>query len=424
MKNTLKGLVTSFIESIDMLSYLMKNHHRRTTILAYYLGREMNLSEKELSDLVIAASIHDIGALTTQERDELIKMDIVNPNPHAMLGNYMVESFKPIGNVAKIIFYHHWAYQDDNKWIKEKGRVPLQSYILHVADRIEILSKENIPIVEQKKEILRTIRSYNGSLFHPDVIGALDAIASDDEFWKSVDHLDMTTILDMGMGKELDIELTLEHLEEFAYAMSKAIDIRSEFTTAHSFGVSAVAHKIATLLGYTDEKIRLIRVAGLLHDIGKIAIPIEIIDKKGRLTEEERRIVQEHAYYTFIILNDVKGLEDITKWASNHHEDHKGTGYPNHVKENLISEEMDIIAYSDIYAALSEERPYRKGLCKNDILKIMEEEFKEKHGERLFQLIKEHVDEIDILCKESIREGHKRFETFKKFTDQYVHIAS
>lgn len=414
MNTTLKGLIISFTKSVDLYNYLLKNHHRRTAIVAYSIGKEMGLTKKELSDLVIAASLHDIGALTVKERDELIHMDVENPMPHARIGYYMLESFELFGNISRIVYYHHWSYENDQNWIREVGKVPIQSYIIHVADRIEILIDAGQPILLQKNKIIETIDSYKDTLFHPEVVEAFERVSKKDKFWLDIDNMELNTLLEEAISDSFAVELTLEMIEEFAFTISKIIDTRSEFTISHSFGVSEVAYKIAELLGYDEVKKRKIRVAGLLHDIGKIAIPTSIIEKKGSLDVDERIEVQTHAYYSFLILSNIKGLDEICEWACNHHENHDGSGYPMNLFEGL-TEEMDVIAYADIYTALSEDRPYRASLSTEKILEILGSEFTEKHGKHVYEVIREHVEEIDRGCKDAIRDGENRYHLFGEF---------
>lgn len=424
MNTTLKGLIMSFTKSIDLYNYLLKNHHRRTAIAAYYIGNTMNLSKEEMSNLVIGAALHDIGALSLSERDALIQMDVENPHPHSRLGCYMLESFEPFFKVSRILYYHHWAYENNNEWIDEVGQVPIQSYILHVADRIEILIRQDKPVLLQKQAIKEKIQSYSGTLFHPDVVKAFQCASEQDAFWLDIDNLDLNTILENAMSKELEIELTMDVLEQFAYTISKIIDCRSKFTISHSFGVSAVAYELAGIMGYSEEKRRLIRVAGLLHDMGKIAISPAIIEKTGALDSEERMEIQTHAYYTYLILKDIDGLGEISEWASNHHENHDGSGYPKNLLETGFTEEMDIISYADIYTALSENRPYRSSLEPSQILSILESQYISKHGEHVFRIIEEHVNKLDKVCKEAIRDGENRFEIFTEFSKRYFQVVS
>ena len=363
--------------------------------------------------------MHDIGALTVTERDQLIHMDIDNPHPHARLGSYMLDSFEPFHKISNILFYHHWDYQLDEEWIPEKGKVPIESYILHVADRIDILISPKLPILAQKNEVKDKIVSYKGKLFHPGVVEAFEKEASKDTFWLDIYNLAMDNVLDFSIAKSFEIEMTMDLLEQFAYTISKIIDSRSKFTTAHSFGVSAVAYEIAGYMDYTEQKKRELRVAGLLHDIGKIAVPCEIIEKNGALSSEERTDIQTHVYFTDLILQNIDGLCDIASWASHHHENHDGSGYPESLTEIGITEEMDILSYADIYTALSEDRPYRQGLEMKKIEEILESQFREKHGNRVFQIVISNMPQIDAVCKAAIRDGINRYQIYEELAQKY-----
>ena len=180
-----------------------------------------------------------------------------------------------------------------------------------------------------------------------------------------------------------------------------------------------MAYKIAEILDYPEEKKRELLVAGLLHDIGKIAIPSELIEKNGKLTPAERTNVQTHAYFTDVILKDVDGLDGIAEWAAHHHENHDGSGYPENLTEKNISEEMDILSYADIYTALSENRPYRTGLSLEEISVILKDQFEDKHGEKIYQIVRDHLPAIDEVCKFAIRDGNNRFEIYEELAKQY-----
>jgi len=411
MNITLKEVLMSFTKAIDVYNYLLKNHHRRTAIIAYQIGKEYKLSEERLSNLVIAAALHDIGALTIEERDKLIEMDVKDPFPHCNLGCYMLESFAPFSQISKIIYYHHKHYDDRDGLYK--GEVPVESFLLHIADRTDILIEPAQPVLMQRKRIVDKINSYSGTVFHPKLVEAFVKATKSDFFWLNIDNMDLDTIMERSVSHRFDIEMTLPLLEQFAYTISKIIDCRSSFTISHSFGVSEVTLLLCKYMGYSEEKCCKMKVAGLLHDMGKVAVATEIIEKKGLLSKKEKMNVQTHAYYTNLILESMRGLEEIAEWASSHHENHDGTGYPRKLHTGHISEEMDIIAYADIYTALSEERPYRKEMSRKQILGILQNQFVVKHGDKVFQVIREHQVEIDEICKKSVKEGIHCFLVYK-----------
>lgn len=424
METTLKELIKSFAKSIDLYNYLLKSHHRRVAIAAYHIGKYYGLNEEQLSDLVIASALHDIGALTVKERDELVVMDIENPHPHARLGCYMLESFPPFEKVSNIVYYHHWSYQDNDSYIERVGPVPIESYIIHVADRLDILTNPSASIHQQKSLLIEKITQYQGTLFHPKVVDAFLEVSKNDIFWLDMINIDMDQILEDGISRNLEINMDIRLMEDFAFTISKIIDSRSKFTISHSFGVSRIAYELGKLLEYSEEKCRKLNVAGLLHDIGKIAIPSEMIEKKGELNQFERENVQEHVYFTHLVLHNMAGLEEVANWASHHHENHLGTGYPEHLTKDDITEEMDVISYADIFTSLVENRPYRAGLKLSQIMSLLENDFQTKHGTKIFKLIEQHQEWLYVICKEAVSLGEKRYDRFKYLSRDNYNVHS
>ncbi len=111
-KISLKNVLLSIIKAIDLYNFLLKDHHRRTTIIAYQLGNAYGLEGEQLSNLILSASLHDIGALHIKERDQLLEVDVENPDPHQILGEKILKGFKPFTKLSKIIRHHHVVYSD------------------------------------------------------------------------------------------------------------------------------------------------------------------------------------------------------------------------------------------------------------------------------------------------------------------------
>ena len=115
------------------------------------------------------------------------------------------------------------------------------------------------------------------------------------------------------------------------------------------------------------------KIAGLLHDIGKLAIPTKILDKNGPLTEEEFSVIKSHTYYTKLILDKIDNISDISLWASSHHEKLNVKVYPRRLKAEELSEECRIIGVCDIYQSLTADRPYRKGMYMYQAFEILDD---------------------------------------------------
>lgn len=403
---TLKEIMVSIITSIDLISFLLKNHHRRVAIIAYHLGVECNLDNRSLSNLVMAASLHDIGALSVKERDQLIEMDINDPYPHALLGGNMLESFSYLKDVSVIIKNHHIRWEDSNH-----SNAPIESYILHLADRIEILIDKDKWILNQVSDIKSKILEYEGVLFAPFCIEAFLNRVDIESFWLDIDSISMDELLNRVIFTD-EINMDIELLEELAYTFSRIIDFRSKFTFSHSSGVGIIAHEIAKLCNLDDDICREMKIAGFLHDIGKIGVPTELIDKPSKLSDFEFNMMKAHPYYTNRILSNIKGFDRICKWSSLHHERRDGTGYPNHITNKEFNLEIEILACADLIAALSEDRPYRKGMDDESIIELLNKGDDQILNTTVLEVVNDNFEHLTELRKNV---KNKEYGIYKSF---------
>jgi putative nucleotidyltransferase with HDIG domain len=157
-------------------------------------------------------------------------------------------------------------------------------------------------------------------------------------------------------------------------ALARTVDAKSPWTAGHSERVAKVAIEIGLVLGLSTDEIENLQRAALLHDIGKIATPARILDKPGRLSDEERRLVQEHPTAGARILEPIAAYESVIPGVLQHHERYDGKGYPNGLAGEDISLTGRIMAVADVYDSLISDRPYRPGLDKERVLRIIKKE--------------------------------------------------
>ena len=197
-------------------------------------------------------------------------------------------------------------------------------------------------------------------------------VSNREEFW-----LDMVSprlyslLLHEGPFRRVEIDLT--DISKISELFRNIIDFRSRFTSTHSSGVAASAAMLARLFGLTETEIKLMEVAGNLHDLGKLAIPNRILDKPGELTGQEMAIMKSHTYFTYSVINTIGGLQQIAEWAAYHHEKLDGTGYPFRKTSNELNIGSRIMAVADIFTALAEDRPYREGMQNDKITGILKD---------------------------------------------------
>lgn len=150
-------------------------------------------------------------------------------------------------------------------------------------------------------------------------------------------------------------------------SLAKAVDARDPYTQQHSVGVSKTATRLAKKMGLDADTVNRIRLAGMLHDVGKIGVPDSILNKPGRLTDEEMYTIKNHPVISAQIIQSTS-LKGMVKIVRAHHERWDGKGYPDGLKEEKIPLESRILAVADTYDAMTTDRPYRKALSVEDAL--------------------------------------------------------
>jgi putative nucleotidyltransferase with HDIG domain len=165
----------------------------------------------------------------------------------------------------------------------------------------------------------------------------------------------------------------IHHLnEELLHAVAATIDLRDPYVVEHSRHVARYAALTAAELGLPPAAVELVYQAGLMHDIGKLAIPEAILFKPGRLTDEEYAVIKDHVVIGADLLNDFRSLQRIALYVRHHHEHYDGRGYPDGLTGETIPVEARILALADAVEAMASDRPYRKGSSPGAILAEVE----------------------------------------------------
>ena len=168
-------------------------------------------------------------------------------------------------------------------------------------------------------------------------------------------------------------------------ALARAVDAKSPWTAGHSERVTKLALQIAQELGFPAEEIEILHRGGLLHDIGKIGVPASILDKPGKLSDEEYQIICEHPRKGARILEPINAYTDVIGLVLHHHERFDGKGYPDHLAGENISLGARILAVADVFDALISDRPYRAGMKLEKVLEIIEDEKGKQFDPRVVQ---------------------------------------
>jgi HD-GYP domain-containing protein (c-di-GMP phosphodiesterase class II) len=367
--------VANALDAIEIEIFGMPtNHSKRIAYISVRIARELRLTNEEIFDLASLAIMHDNGASMKILHDNLKgtakeKVNIMESRKeHCSIGEDNLRNFPFLTNPQNIIRYHHEKYDGSGFFGLSKDEIPFFAQIIALSDTLDLAF--DLRNAFNKEMITAFVQEHRNTFFHPVLSDTFLKIADHPEFWKDLSDDN----IDDSLKKVIPIfsnEMNYSEIRTITKTLSKIIDAKSEFTQMHSSGLSEKLEKMAEFYKMDTIMTLKLLIATDLHDLGKIAISNKILDKPGKLSKEEFEEIMKHPKITRLCLQGVSGFEEITKWASNHHEKLDGSGYP----EGLIAEELDfnsrLITCLDIYQALREERPYRKSMDHNKAMEII-----------------------------------------------------
>ncbi|MDL2218444.1 HD domain-containing protein [Christensenellaceae bacterium OttesenSCG-928-M15] len=355
--------ITAFAFTLDFLEMELRGntsgHNKRTGLIAAQIGRAMGLNDEDVFDLSAYAMLHDNGitheCYNVMSDDGASRLDCAVS--HCILGEKNLAAFPFLRTRENVIKYHHEAFDASGYFGISGDDIPLFSQIIALSEPLEIAYSSG----KSQDDIIATVVKEAGRKYSPSLVDAFKSVAQRVSFWLSLD----ARFLDSEVKRHIPtyaINIDLERLLPISKIMSGIIDSKSPFTANHSRGLTRKTAIMCDYYGFSKSKKARMMIASDLHDIGKLAIPNYIIDKPGKLTEQEFAWIKAHAFYTRKIIESVQGFEDIAQWASNHHEKLDGTGYPFGLTAQTLSFESRLIGCLDIYQALTEELAIPQGL--------------------------------------------------------------
>lgn len=372
-------MIMSLSRALDLLHPAIGEHHLRVAYIGACIAEKAGLRNDEIQDIIVAGALHDIIAVCKPNSRPFLDKALAhydgdieaeeNLHLHAEEGYLLLRDFPPFAQAATIIRFHHVDWNFGAAKSLDHHDIPLASHILRLADRLAVLATNDCHIFSQKDRIRQSIHAGTGSLFCPALVEIFDELSAKESFWLDLVSPYKEKILWRRFGRSA-LRLGIDSLYGLAKVFARIIDYRSAYTATHSSRVAAASELLADRLGLPETTVRLVGIAGYLHDIGKLSVPADLLDKPGKLPPDEMLLIRQHPYYTHQILAPVPGLETIGMWAAFHHERLDGAGYP--FRQRHIPTEARIVAVADIYTAITEDRPYRAGMSQNECLRIMD----------------------------------------------------
>lgn len=369
LKINLAELVQALSQALDLAEYnTYVQHGQRVAYMAVRVGQTLSLDTESLQALYFGGLLHDIGITGAggirRLKDELFLKS------HGSIGAQLVAKL-PLPDVPSLVEYHHEHYDGSGVNGLKGDAIPLGARLLNAADAVDMCIAGKELSLGLKEAASTLISDGSGSAFDPDISEAFIHTMQQDRFWFDLTPRNLRSAL-QSLQLESSAIINSDELELIAMVFAEIIDSKSRFTRNHSMGLATLVRQVACCNSLPDHTCKLLYNAALLHDIGKLAIPNEILEKPSRLTPDEYYIIKSHVYYTKNILSQVKGLGQLAEWAGNHHERLDGKGYADRLPATSLGIEDRLMAVCDIYQALTEERPYRQGESPRKALEIIE----------------------------------------------------
>jgi HD-GYP domain-containing protein (c-di-GMP phosphodiesterase class II) len=410
---TLFDLAICLSDACDLVCPSLTNHHKRVAYIAWSIGTELGLDDEQQKDLVLAATMHDIGALSLDDRIETMNFETSDPHIHAEIGYSLLKGFKPTERIAQIIRYHHFLWNYGKSEVEVHSQILTAGCIIHLADRIAALIDNTNEVLGQAASIRKEIAEERDKIFQPKIFDAFIIRSYREYFWLDAVSPTIYRVL-RRETRPKTLSLDIGQLHNLAALFARVIDFRSRFTATHSAGVAATAEALAGLIGFSKRERDYIKIAGLLHDLGKLAIPREVLEKPGKLTAAELDLIRTHTYHTYRILETLEDFDTINTWASFHHERLGGDGYPFHHTGDDLSLGSRIMCVADIFTAIAEDRPYRMGMSQEKVFTVLNTMARKKMIDS---------DIVDLLLKNFEPVNAQRLAAQSESIDFYLELS-
>ncbi len=378
IKRLFREIIRALSLTIDFDEGHRLSHARRVAVLAYRIARFMDRPNSGM--LYYAGLLHDIGAMGLPAHITKYGPGMsIDPEArlHPGKGEMIIAPLAPLRPVAAIIGNHH-EYYDGSGFSKGlKGDdISVETSIITMADLLEIeLSTCKDSFEDMCDRIVALATRFSGTKCRPDVVegllslhrsepGLISSLFDEESLRQQVCSFDYSPPAVEEMSR-------IEMLNQLLWIFARIIDAKHSNTMGHSIRVTYYAYHIAKALSRDRINLWDVLWAGLLHDVGKVGVPRNLLDRPGPLTEQELSTVKRHSLDSMEIISSITDLAYLAYPAALHHERYDGLGYPFGKSGEDIPLLSRILMYANTYDALTSKRPYQKRLTHESAINLI-----------------------------------------------------
>ena len=347
-------------KSFSILNPNLMHHSERTAYILYkMLLTEGKMTKREMADYVIIGMLHDIGTCKLEYIDHWSDFEKEDVWPHSIFGFLFLKYLSPLKDKAEIVLYHHLDY---NKHYMIKSRYIRIAEYLFMADKVDVTMSMpgtlEADYLTKYRNIKFSAESLNLFLKANAKYNILDNLKKED-YLKELDELIAS------------VDFPEDYKRKFLQMLVYIIDFRSQYTVIHTLATTIFAQELGELMHLSVQEKYSMYYGALLHDIGKIAIPLSILESTGKLSDKEMDIMKKHVEITDHVLKGIVD-DDIREIAIRHHEKLDGSGYFRGLKGDELTRPQRIVAVADIISALYGKRSYKEAFAPDKIKAIIQ----------------------------------------------------
>jgi len=370
-KIDLNQATLALTDALDLVGVDSFQHGKRVGFMAAAGWDRLPLQPISQNELLQLGMLHDVGVSSSRMHVNLVvNFQWEGEATHCQVGHDLLKQFPPFAKLAPYVLYHHSPLDRLVGLPDEVALIANWIYLVDRADTLAALRGKN-DILEMSDEILDRLASKSGDCFFPELVRLFGQLTGSQSFWLQQLPQHLNRYFHALELEANPVEVSFEEVRSLAKVFSQVVDAKSPFTQEHSLGVASLSVLIGKSFGLPQDQLEKLEIAGLLHDLGKLKVPDEVLDKAGPLNAHERALMTHHSFDTFQILSRIIGMEEIAQWAAFHHESPQGQGYPFHLHGRDLSLEAKIIAVCDVFHALVQARPYRDSLPAPKVAEIL-----------------------------------------------------
>lgn len=381
MKIALCDLIVSLSVALDYVEMQLLGvadcHSRRIAYLSYRLSEAAGYTPELCRAIAQAAILHDNALKEFVEDESYVSEDgkIVPKHDerimqkHCIVGEDNISDLPFYPLIKGAVLYHHEHADGGGAFGKHADEIPLSARLIHIADIVDATWNLSKITPEKLNSVIMWVNDREGTVFDSECVRAFNEVCTYGEIEKLSNERVMVSVRET--LREPTCEIDAGVLIPFSAIFAKITDYKSRFTCSHSLGIAEKAYEMAKYYGWDEETQEKMYFAGAMHDIGKLMINNNVLEKPDRLTNEEFANMKAHARATYDILSGIRGIEDITSWASMHHEKLDGSGYPFGKTAEELGQKERLMACIYIYQALVEKRPYKNGMSHGEAMVIL-----------------------------------------------------